>query len=189
MSSANIYDATVGGSYHGVPDRAIASARRAALAEMEHGADHRHSFRSHNLVKTPLCIWDLSWPIWEQPWDEDAASPRHVYINLLCPRLGYILSHHHQQPSNSSKTNIQTITTKLLINSLSAPHLKHTLSLSPTQAPNSTTSTIAMAAMTSTSFTTSCPVVYGRSGYNKDGNGDDDEDNKLVNYGRSGYNK
>ncbi|KAH8908689.1 hypothetical protein BR93DRAFT_966738 [Coniochaeta sp. PMI_546] len=46
-----------------------------------------------------------------------------------------------------------------------------------------------MAAMTSTTFTTSCPVVYGRSGYNKDGNGDDDEDNKLVNYGRSGYNK
>ena len=54
-----------------------------------------------------------------------------------------------------------------------------------TQTPNTNT----MAATTSTSFTTSCPVVYGRSGYNKDGNGDDDEDNKLVNYGRSGYNK
>jgi hypothetical protein len=46
-----------------------------------------------------------------------------------------------------------------------------------------------MAAMTSTSFTTQCPVVYGRSGYNKGDNGDDDDDNKMVNYGRSGYNK
>lgn len=39
------------------------------------------------------------------------------------------------------------------------------------------------------SFTTSCPVVYGRSGYNKGGKDDDDDDNRLVNYGRSGYNK
>ncbi|KAB5575807.1 hypothetical protein GE09DRAFT_1215557 [Coniochaeta sp. 2T2.1] len=46
-----------------------------------------------------------------------------------------------------------------------------------------------MAAMTFTSFTTSCPVVYGRSGYNKGDKGDDDDDSKLVNYGRSGYNK
>ena len=70
-----------------------------------------------------------------------------------------------------------------------------------------------MAAMTS--FTTRCPVEYGRSGYNKyapnlpsiptppfksrhqganhkirGGNGDDDEDNqRCLNFGRSGYNK
>ncbi|KAK3326307.1 hypothetical protein B0H66DRAFT_600438 [Apodospora peruviana] len=40
-----------------------------------------------------------------------------------------------------------------------------------------------------TSFTTRCPVAYGRSGYNKDGSNDDEEDNKFVNFGRSGYNK
>ncbi|KAH6626939.1 hypothetical protein B0J18DRAFT_464907 [Chaetomium sp. MPI-SDFR-AT-0129] len=39
-----------------------------------------------------------------------------------------------------------------------------------------------------TFFTTSAPVNFGRSGYNK-GNSDDDEENKLVNFGRSGYNK
>ncbi|KAK1770419.1 hypothetical protein QBC33DRAFT_555903 [Phialemonium atrogriseum] len=44
-----------------------------------------------------------------------------------------------------------------------------------------------MAAMTS--FTARFPVEQGRSGYNKDGNGDDEEDSKFVNYGRSGYNK
>ncbi|KAH7032773.1 uncharacterized protein B0I36DRAFT_361543 [Microdochium trichocladiopsis] len=30
------------------------------------------------------------------------------------------------------------------------------------------------------------PVAYGRSGYNKDG---EDEEDKCRNYGRSGYNK
>ncbi|KAK4219519.1 hypothetical protein QBC37DRAFT_368098 [Rhypophila decipiens] len=40
-----------------------------------------------------------------------------------------------------------------------------------------------------TSFTTRFPVAYGRSGYNKDGSSDDDDENKCVNYGRSGYNK
>ncbi|KAL1880214.1 hypothetical protein VTK73DRAFT_6042 [Phialemonium thermophilum] len=38
-------------------------------------------------------------------------------------------------------------------------------------------------------FTTCNPVDYGRSGYNKDGNGDDEEEQKFVNQGRSGYNK
>jgi hypothetical protein len=38
-----------------------------------------------------------------------------------------------------------------------------------------------------TSFTTRSPVAYGRSGYNKDG--DDEEDKKCINFGRSGYNK
>ncbi|KAM7197019.1 hypothetical protein V8F20_006772 [Naviculisporaceae sp. PSN 640] len=40
-----------------------------------------------------------------------------------------------------------------------------------------------------TSFTTRCPVAYGRSGYNKDGSSNDDDENKFVNFGRSGYNK
>ncbi|KAK3685931.1 hypothetical protein B0T22DRAFT_235204 [Podospora appendiculata] len=39
-----------------------------------------------------------------------------------------------------------------------------------------------------TSFTTRNPVVYGRSGYNKDGS-DDDEEEKFRVFGRSGYNK
>ncbi|AEO63373.1 51f0cc23-9205-4967-9f8d-bd46b44d3b1e [Thermothielavioides terrestris] len=37
-------------------------------------------------------------------------------------------------------------------------------------------------------FITSCPVNYGRSGYNKDDK-DDEEENKMRNYGRAGYNK
>ncbi|KAK0720086.1 hypothetical protein B0H67DRAFT_484688 [Lasiosphaeris hirsuta] len=39
-----------------------------------------------------------------------------------------------------------------------------------------------------TSFVSTFPVEYGRSGYNKDGS-DDDEEDKCRNYGRSGYNK
>ena len=38
------------------------------------------------------------------------------------------------------------------------------------------------------SSTTRCPVAYGRSGYNKDGD-DDEKDKYLINFGRSGYNK
>ncbi|KAK3378053.1 hypothetical protein B0H63DRAFT_525310 [Podospora didyma] len=45
-----------------------------------------------------------------------------------------------------------------------------------------------MAAMTSSFAATRFPVEYGRSGYNKDGS-DDEEEQKLVNFGRSGYNK
>ncbi|KAK0651875.1 hypothetical protein B0T16DRAFT_454292 [Cercophora newfieldiana] len=39
-----------------------------------------------------------------------------------------------------------------------------------------------------TSFAISYPVAYGRSGYNKDGSDDEEEDKNRV-YGRSGYNK
>jgi len=44
-----------------------------------------------------------------------------------------------------------------------------------------------MAAYASASFTTRCPVEYGRSGYNNKPDEDDDESKK--NQGRSGYNK
>lgn len=39
------------------------------------------------------------------------------------------------------------------------------------------------------SSTTRCPVVYGRSGYNKGGDDEEKDKKNLINYGRSGYNK
>ncbi|KAK3365936.1 hypothetical protein B0T24DRAFT_406682 [Lasiosphaeria ovina] len=45
-----------------------------------------------------------------------------------------------------------------------------------------------MAATTSFTAATRFPVEYGRSGYNKDGS-DEEEEEKFRNNGRSGYNK
>lgn len=44
-------------------------------------------------------------------------------------------------------------------------------------------------AVMGSSTTTRCPVAYGRSGYNKDGDDEEKDKKNLINFGRSGYNK
>ncbi|KAK1829640.1 hypothetical protein QBC39DRAFT_373561 [Podospora conica] len=90
---------------------------------------------------------------------------------------------HHFLTTNSTTLNTN-ITSTLAFN----PNI-NTLAFNPntlTLTPNSNFNTFAMAATKITTSAPSFPVPYGRSGYNKDG--DDEEEDKCVNQGRSGYN-